>query len=95
MIFVLIIIILCLSFIFFISRMILGNIDYNNICKDEYGKNYIYESDVDFGRYCIELNYENLTKENPKPFNWTIKEMREMCDTPEFFELNRWDKGIC
>ncbi len=94
-IFTLVLIIFCLSFAFFISRMAVSDIDYDGVCKNKYGENYIYEYDADFGRYCIELNYENLTKINPKPFNWTQKEMKEMCDTPKFFELKRWDKGIC
>ncbi len=95
MIFTIVIIILCLVFTFLISRTIIGSFNYDGVCEYEYGENYVYESDADFGRYCIKLVYENLTKENPKPFNWTNKEMREICNAPEFFELNRWDKGIC
>ncbi len=75
----------------------IDSISYSNddICQNEYGENYIYEYDNDFGKYCIELVYKNLTKINAKPFNWTSKEMNEICNTPRFFELDRWSSGDC
>ncbi len=69
-------------------------VDYESVCKYNYSKNYIYVQDS-FGTYCIELIYENLTKENPKPFDWNNKEIKEMCETPKFFDFTRWDNGIC
>ncbi len=94
-----IIVILSLIAIIFIGSVIRVGISegiyYDGVCKYNYGKNYIYENDNDFGEYCIELIYENLTKENPKVFNWSTKEIRKMCDMPGFLELSRWDGGIC
>ena len=91
------IIVLCFLFVFaFIPlRSELIRPKCLDVCKYQYGENYIYEFDADFGRYCIELDYKTLTKINPKPFNWTIKEMREICNAPKFFELNKWDSGVC
>lgn len=68
---------------------------YDDFCEFKYGENYVYEYDSSFGKYCIKLVYENLTKIDPMPFNWTNEEIREICETPNFFELNVWNKGLC
>ena len=89
------VIFLVILFIFTGIRVDSISYSYDDICQNEYGENYVYESDADFGRYCIELNYENLTKENAKKFNWTSEEIKEMCSTPDFWELKEWGSGVC
>lgn len=92
------IIILIVGFLFlffsFIRIEYIG-LDYDNICKYNYGENYVLERNNDFGTYCIELIHENLTKENPKPFDWEPKQLDEMCGVPGWFDLTKWDIERC
>lgn len=81
--------------LFLISRSLVIGVNYSDICKNEYGEDYKYKVIEDFGRYCVELDYENLTMKNWVSFDWTNKEVKEICDVPKFFELKRWDNGIC
>ncbi len=88
--------ILVIMFIFFFPiRVSYISFEYDDLCKYKYGENYVFEKDSSFGTYCIELIHENLTKINPKPYNWNLKEVRKICESPRFFELTRWDNGIC
>lgn len=70
-------------------------VDYDNVCKYHYGEDYIYVQDKDFGTYCIELIHENLTKVNPKPFDWEYEEIKTICGKPNVFDLTKWDSIRC
>lgn len=94
-IFIVAIIIIIGLFVGAISRVDLGSVSYSDVCKYNYGENYTYGRDRDFGKYCVELIYENQTKVNYKKFEWSNKEIHNMCKVPGFWELNRWDSGIC
>lgn len=76
-------------------RVDLRTISYSDVCEYNYGENYTYGWDRDFGKYCVELVYENQTKVNYKKFKWSNKEIYDMCQVPGFWELDRWDHGIC
>lgn len=71
------------------------SVSYTDVCKYNYGENYTYGLDKDFGRYCVELIYENHTKINYKKFCWSDEEIYDMCQVPGFWELDRWDHNIC
>ena len=88
-----VLVILFVVFLFF--RTCKVSLSYDFVCKYNYGSNYISEFDDDFGRYCIELVYENLTKRNPKPYNWTIEEVHKICGSPSFFDFTRWNCERC
>ncbi len=89
-------VILLLIFIFFLPiRISYISFDYNDLCQYKYGEKYVFEKDGSFGTYCIELVHENLTKINPKPYDWNLKEAKEICKSPGFFDLSRWDNGVC
>ena len=87
--------IIIIGFLYLVIHPTWISLDYDDVCKYNYGKDYIYEHNRDFGKYCVELIRENLTKENPRQFNWNGRELRDMCDTPRFWEFKRWDIGLC
>ncbi len=89
------ILVIAVGFPFTLIRTIIIDTDYDDVCKYNYGENYIFERDEYFGTYCIELIYENLTMENPEPFNWSYYEIREMCEIPHILDLTKWDSGRC
>lgn len=69
--------------------------EYDDVCKYHYGTEYTYIEDEYFGTYCIELIHENLTMENPKPFDWTWEEVGKICGRPNDFDLTKWDSERC
>ena len=89
------IMILFLLFLLALARASIIEPSRNKLCEYSYGENYIHNYGSEFGHYCIRLNYETLTKEYSKPYNWTESERREICQTPGFFELNKWKGENC
>lgn len=93
--------IFALLFVSFILFTILRANTYpgnDDICVHAYGKNYVYNSEEDFGGYCMELIMENLTKANQKeyPFNKdSLRELKDYCKTPKFFNIFNWSEGVC
>ena len=71
--------------------VILPGMSSDDICKFEYGDNWIYDYNH-FGRTCIELDYISLEIINRTQLNITIGEAKDKyCNSPGFWELSEWE----
>lgn len=82
-----------LFFIFFVVRSSSTSPTLDGICEYKYGENYVFVHD-EFGKYCIKLVFENLTRVDPKEYP-SDKEIKEMCEKTPFWKLNDWSRGNC
>ena len=87
--------IIALMVLFFLGlgrfAAVVPNVGYDDICNAEYGENWIYDNNNNFGKTCIELDYISLEIVNRTKLNIGSGEaIRKYCDVPGFWELNRW-----
>lgn len=67
----------------------------NEICKLEFGNEWVYEYNRNVGTTCIKIDYITLQAIDRKEYNFDVLEMIEKhCDSKtKFFELKKWNDG--
>jgi hypothetical protein len=81
---------LCLIRVSFISP----SMNYNEVCKLEYGKNWAYEYSEIFGKTCIFADYISLKVINRTQLVLSNEEITmKYCNPPNFFDFRIWNNG--